>query len=270
MGLWTKSLRDAGKAWVSDNSETICRLYKEGHSILHIQKLAPMKIGRNLVQNLLIASGIQLRGIHQNGKPLQLEKAKATSLVKYGVENASSLPSVKAKRAATFQSRLGVENPFQCKAIQEQIRSTCIERYGHPYPGTHSKKNVKISLPHRLLSEALFTHGIKHRNEVVVYNARIFSKYKSPRIDIVIGNNFAVEVFGDYFHANPAKYKSSDLISRFDGKFEARQIWAEDTNRIEKLRQCGFRIMIVWEADIKRNLQQVLKDINAALENHQD
>lgn len=270
MGLWTKLQRDDGKVWVSDNSEMICRLYQEGHSILHIQKLAPIKIGRDLVQNLLTSSGLQLRGVQQNGKPLQLEKAKATSLAKFGVQNASSLASVKAKRAVTFQSRFGVENPFQCKEIQEQIRNTCIERYGHPYPGTHSKKRVKISSPHRLLSAALVKHGIEHRNEVAVYNATIFSKYKSPRIDIVIGENFAVEVFGDYFHANPAKYKSSDLISRFNGKTEARQIWAEDTDRIEKLQKCGYRVMVIWEADIKRNLQQVLKDINAAIENYQD
>lgn len=270
MGLWTKSQRDAAKRWVAENSEILCRSYLQGHSILHLQQQAPIKVGRDLLQDLLTISGIPLRGLQQNGKPLQVEKARRTSLEKFGVANASSLPEIKAKRAATFLRKLGVENPFQCKKIQQQIRSTCIERYGHPHPGAHSLKRVKISTPHMLLSAALVTSAIQHKNEVVVYNPTIFSKYKSPRIDILIGSNFAVEVFGDYFHANPEKYKPSDLISRFKGKVEARQIWEEDAKRLESLRKCGYQVMVVWEKDIKYNLQQVLKDINAALENHQD
>lgn len=270
MGLWTKSQREAGKNWVNDNAGMIVALYQDGYSILHLQQLSPVKIGRDLIEKCIQKSGIPLRGINQNGKARQIEKARGTSKARFGYENASSSPTVKAKRARTFYERLGVENPFQHKEIQRQIRDTNIKKYGHPYPGTHSLRRVKISAPHRTLSEALVTSGVQHENEVVVYNEHLFSKYKAPRADILIDGKLVVEVFGDYYHANPSKYKATDLISRFRGKVEAQQIWQEDANRIEKLKLAGYKVLVVWEQTIKQDIQKALKEINAALENLQD
>ncbi len=270
MGLWTKSQREASKKWVTENAEMLVTLYQEGHSVLHLQQLAPIKVGRDLIENCIQQSGIPLRGISQNGKAEQLEKARQTSKARFGYENASSSPTIKAKRARTFLERFGVENPFQHAEIQRQIRESNIEKYGHPYPGTHSLRRMKISVPHRILSEALFTSGIQHKNEVVVYNKNICSKYKAPRADILIGDKLIVEVFGDYYHANPAKYKATDLISRFRGKVEAQQIWQEDAAHVEKLRLAGYTVLVVWEQTIKKDIQKVLEEINAALENLQD
>lgn len=267
MGLWTKIQREAGKNWVAENADMLRTLYQDGHSILHLQQLCPIKIGRDLIEKCIQQSGISLRGVNQNGKAKQIEKARETSKARFGYENASSSPIVKAKRAQTFLERLGVENPFQHAGIQRQIREGNIEKYGHPYPGTHSPRSVKISAPHKLLSEALVTSGIQHKNEVVVYNEHIFSKYKAPRVDILIDSWLIVEVFGDYYHANPMKYKATDLISRFRGKVEAQQIWQEDARRIEKLRLAGYAVLVVWEQTIKQDIQKALKEINAKLKN---
>lgn len=270
MGLWTKSQREEGRHWVEQNTKMLVTLYQDGYSILHIQQIAPVKIGRDLIERCILGVGIPLRGINQNGKAKQIQKAKETSRARFGYENASSSPVVKAKRVKTFLDRIGVENPFQHPGIQSRIRESNIQKYGHPFPGVHSKKRVKISTPHRLLSEALVTVGIQHKNEVVVYNEVIFSKYKAPRADILIGDSFIIEVFGDYYHANPEKYKGSDLISRFRGRVEAQQIWKQDQERTEKLQGAGYQVMIVWEKDIKQDIKQVLKEINAALENLKD
>lgn len=244
-------------------------MYLDGYSIHGIQQQAPLKMGRDLIENAIIEAGHQLRGLAQNGKPFQVELARATSIQRFGYANASSSPRVKKKREATFLHRYGVANPFQDKKIKQKIIITNIERYGHPYPGTHAKQRVKISSPHQLLSSALMSVGIDHVNEVVVYRQDVFSKNKAPRIDITIGN-FAIEVFGDYFHANPLKYRASDLISRFSGKVEAAKIWEEDALRLQKLRQCGYHTMVVWERDIKTDLPTVINRIQNELEHHQD
>lgn len=208
----------------------------------------------------------ELRGVKQNGKPLQLELAKATSLKRFGYENASSSPDVKIKRQNTFQERLGVSNPFQSKEVKKRIYEINIQRYGHPNPACHAERNKKLSSPHKKLSDKLNACGIEHLNEAVIYNTLVFSKYKAPRVDILVGN-LVVEVFGDYYHANPKKYTGSDLISLFKGKIEAKEIWARDAVRINKLHECGLSTLVVWEFDIKNNLDKVIERIKNELSN---
>jgi hypothetical protein len=266
MGLWLKKNREEAKMWASENSKTILAMYDVGNSVNYIQRAAPIKMGRDVIEQVLIRSGRELRGIKQNGKSLQLELAKATSLVRFGYENASSSPAIKSKREKTFQKRLGVSNPFQDPDIKKRMEQIKIERYGHPNPACHAERNRKLSSPHKKLSAKLIEHGIEHLNEVVIYNVEVFSKYKAPRVDILIGD-LAIEVFGDYYHANPKKYLPSDLISLFKGKKEAQEIWAADKLRIEKLNVCGFKTMVIWEFEIKRNLDIVIERIKDELGN---
>jgi hypothetical protein len=51
---------------------------------------------------------------------------------KYGVDNVSSLDSVKKKKIATLREHYGVDNPMQDKAIQEAVKKTNMEKYGVP------------------------------------------------------------------------------------------------------------------------------------------
>jgi hypothetical protein len=266
MGLWTKQSREIGKEWVEENSNLIIVTYTKGHSILHIQSLCPIKIGRDLIIGVITSAGLPIRGIQQNGKALQLEKARETSRKHYGYDNASSSPEIKQKREKTFLERYGVSNPFQHEGIKKKIGETNIVKYGHPNPGCHHKNSVKLSHPHRMLSEKLFENNITHENEVVIYDASVFTKYKAPRVDIMIGR-LVVEVFGDYYHANPRKYLPSDLISLFRGKKQAHEIWSHDFARLEKLCRCGYQTMVVWEYDIKHNLTAVIERIQHELSN---
>jgi hypothetical protein len=257
---------DDSLEWCNNNQTFIIEQYDKGESVLGIQRLSPLKeqCRRKHIEDIINKAGMSVRGIEQNGKILQLEKAKTTSLAKYGYANASSSPNIKNKREETFQKRYGVSNPFQHPEVKEKIYQTNIDRYGHPNPGCHAPRNKKLSYPHRVLSAKLNDYGILHENEVVIYNAEIFSKYKAPRVDIMIGD-LVVEVFGDYYHANPIKYLPSDLISLFKGKVEAQEIWARDLVRLEKLGQCGYRTMIVWEYEIKYHLSEVIQRIKNEL-----
>lgn len=266
MGARPKEQRNKAKAWIAENIKTILMLYSEGHSINAIRKMPPIRLGRDELEAAITSSGIALRGMAQNGKALQIKMAKVTSLERFGYENASSSPVIKMKRQQTFQARLGVSNPFQDQKIKDRIRETHIRKYGHPYPGAHSLKRTRISGPHQRLSDALAKHGISHHNEVVIYRPDVFSKFKAPRVDILI-EGLIVEVFGDYFHANPIKYRASDLISSFKGKCEAASIWESDDNRLQKLQRCGFKTLVVWEYDVKTDLSSVIERIQNELEN---
>jgi very-short-patch-repair endonuclease len=89
-------------------------------------------------------------------------KFKSTCIVKYGADNPMKNIKVQSKLKSTFRKkpksfwddrydktkktnleRIGVENPFQCLKIQEQIKKTNIKKYGVPYssqnPSTRDK-----------------------------------------------------------------------------------------------------------------------------------
>ena len=63
----------------------------------------------------------------------------------------------------------------------------------------------------------------------------------------------AVEINGDYWHANPQKYKENDIISYPYGKKKAHEIWNRDEKKIKKLQEGGYRVIILWESDINKN-----------------
>ena len=71
---------------------------------------------------------------------------------------------------------------------------------------------------------------------------RINKKWYYP--DIRIDKKIIIEFFGDYWHANPQKYKENDIIHH---KLTAKQIWDNDKKRIKTLEDNGFKIFIIWE-----------------------
>lgn len=51
---------------------------------------------------------------------------------------------------------------------------------------------------------------------------------------------------GDYWYANPAKYKPEDKIKNRS----ASEIWKIDQNKLEFIKQIGYELMIIWESDL--------------------
>jgi len=63
--------------------------------------------------------------------------------------------------------------------------------------------------------------------------------------------NTIVEVNGDYWHANPEKY-SPDYFHKAKG-LTAKEIWCYDKQRNEHLAQLGYKVVVVWEKEIKKS-----------------
>jgi hypothetical protein len=73
-----------------------------------------------------------------------------------------------------------------------------------------------------------------------------------------IKNNKIIEYNGDYYHANPRKYKA-DYYNHKCQMF-AKDIWIRDETRISNLRKFfGVDVLVIWEYDIKNNLDEVIK-----------
>ncbi len=65
--------------------------------------------------------------------------------------------------------------------------------------------------------------------------------------------NLLLEYHGDYFHANPIKYKTGSLIKMPGvGKVFVDYIWAKDKLKRESAEQQGFVVRCLWENDYKQ------------------
>ena len=77
----------------------------------------------------------------------------------------------------------------------------------------------------------------------------------SPRDGLII------EFYGDFWHANPDKYKTGDKIkgNTVEG------IWAKDRQRVSALEALGYQVIVIWESDYKRNKASVMRRLDALL-----
>ena len=62
--------------------------------------------------------------------------------------------------------------------------------------------------------------------------------------------NTLIEVQGDFWHANPKKYLSTDILNFPSGKTLANDIWAKDTYKKELAEQYGYKIVYIWENEL--------------------
>lgn len=69
--------------------------------------------------------------------------------------------------------------------------------------------------------------------------------------DFAFGNTI-LELNGDYFHANPSMYKAEDIIVIRHVKHTAQSIWNDDTVKRELAESKGYKVIYLWERDMKK------------------
>ena len=80
--------------------------------------------------------------------------------------------------------------------------------------------------------------------------------------DILVENGFVIEFYGDYWHANPNKYKADDIVHN---NKTAKEIWDKDKERINRLVTMGYHVEVVWEDEYKNDKQAILDKLDAML-----
>lgn len=76
--------------------------------------------------------------------------------------------------------------------------------------------------------------------------------------DFIVDGNVIVELYGDYFHGNPSKFKEDDVIAY--GQV-AKEIWKRDAEREKLLTDKGFHYLVVWEKDLKEDRETTLNTL---------
>jgi len=118
----------------------------------------------------------------------------------------------------------------------------------HSYDET-SWSERKESRPERLVREYLESKDVEHRQEVQIEpGSKWFFDFQ------VIGTNLLIEVQGDYWHCNPALYKTP--VNEY-------QKWAQrrDFAKKDYAKKIGYNVFPIWENDLKNNKDEVFSKL---------
>lgn len=76
-------------------------------------------------------------------------------------------------------------------------------------------------------------------------------------VDFKCGN-IIIEFYGDFWHANPFKYKENDIVKHPNYNRFAKEIWNEDKQKVDWLKQKGYNVLIIWESNYIENKQKII------------
>ena len=99
-------------------------------------------------------------------------------------------------------------------------------------------KNTK---PEQMFASILVAINIQYETQKSV--KRYVCDFYIPKYNTI------VEIDGDYWHANPSKFSSEDLIG--GKKLLAKEIWEYDKKKTSVIEESGFRVIRYWESELK-------------------
>lgn len=112
----------------------------------------------------------------------------------------------------------------------------------------------RMNIPESVVANILNELNIKWKYEEIV---KIDKKTYIP--DFLINDDIIVEVFGDFWHANPLIYSENDIVY---SNISAKQIWERDLLKKTTLENAGYKVYIIWQDEINTDYQRVKEIIN--------
>lgn len=280
--------------------------YKD-KSVLFIEEKYKIKFRRHLIRLGLKQKSIS----DSRKTIVCQEKQKQTNNKIYGVDNVSQSTFIKEKKKKTFIKNYGVDNIWKLKDyriwweeyIKEKYGKVCIsDIYGNQnYWGWNEMsvddKNDRLSKVHEKyvewyanLSDDEILQYNKSRskgiviagrsklelriediliNNIIYYKPQYWIKNKS--YDFYLGHRKILEVQGTYWHCDPRKYCSTDIVKFGEETYQVSDIWKKDKIKKELAESNGYKLYYIWENDmINMNDYEILNFILNINENKID
>ncbi len=199
---------------------------------------------------------------------------KYTCNEKYGVDNVSQIEEVKNKKANTFVLKYGVDNIWKSKSYYEWLDNFMVDKYGkRRITGdkddiSNARKEYWKNLPLDEREEKIkkilrnLHSGCYSKLETKI--SVILDEFEIPyersfwlnkkQFDFKIKDcNILIEVQGDFWHANPIKYKADDILNHPNNPISAKELWKKDNKKLKMANSHGYDVIYLWESDIKEN-----------------
>lgn len=235
------------------NKETINRFYNlEKWSLPMIAK--KFNIDFNSICYLICYHGYKIRSISESLKtPEARKKISDTNLKRYGAINplSKNTPAYH-KRNKTVLERYGCDNVFQ--VLNRFVDCNTF----------HQKS--KISRLNKSLYAILEELGVVYSKEFPLHYIDNTGKNRWKFYDTKVGS-LLIEINGDYWHANPMKYKADHVFVFPKSTVSACELWEADRFKQDLAIHNGYNFLCIWETEIKQNINDVTKKIKDKINN---
>ena len=176
-------------------------------------------------------------------------KRKMVEAVKKRLSN----PEFRKRLSEIHNKRLS--NPEEMKRQGETSRKTLLKLYeSGKFP---RQENTK---PEREIKKELLKRGFKEGIDFI-HQYRFMNKFMCdfcfPRQKVI------VEVYGDFWHANPSKYPAGKILHKHQLKGVGRDKSKEAY--ITKVDNHSWTYLILWESDIKKDVSECVDKIEEVL-----
>lgn len=192
-------------------------------------------------------------------------------------QNNERTRKLKSKRASGKNNPMSLESIAKRNNVSLEEASTLTPAYGrsgdlHPMWGKTHTEEVKMKIAEKAGKH--FSQRSKGEDEVYKYltekniNVKRNTRVLTYNCDFVFEDiPLIIEYFGDYWHCNPVKFGKDYYHKRL--KIKASDKWAHDNTKLEKLRQSGYNVIVIWEYDWKLNKELIIEEILSVTNNLQ-
>lgn len=138
---------------------------------------------------------------------------------------------------------------------QKEIRSKAMKE---SWKNGNISYNEHSSYSTSKIEKELF-YNVKEIWEEALENYIIYGDNRRYLPDIYLpSKKIIIELYGDYWHGNPDRYKEEDIVHHH---IKAKNIWDRDREREENLIKLGYKVIIIWASEYKKDREKVLSDL---------
>ena len=197
---------------------------------------------------------------------------------KYNDENYMMGGTESFKNMISSKINSGNNDPFNQKQAQISREKTCMIRYNVNNP-SKDPKILKKALTNKFNKYGCF---IPHSGKYSKISQIFFNRLSQFFCDLEYANhpkeycfrcdlNFffvdcickeqkkIIEFNGDFWHANPKIFKKNSILNFPGKKMIAHDLWNLDKKRLDKIKNLGYEVFIVWENDVMKNFNNMIE-----------
>jgi G:T-mismatch repair DNA endonuclease (very short patch repair protein) len=146
------------------------------------------------------------------------------------------------QKVSEFQNRPEVK-----QANRETLRKT---RHNQTSP----------TVPESMLMKILTDGGIKYKFNPNVDYLTLENKHRKKEVDFLIKPKKIIE-FNGYRHYDNRNFKPDDVVTHHGKSMRCQEIWDEENIVLNQIQKEGYRILVVWDWDLKKDLEKTIKRI---------
>jgi G:T-mismatch repair DNA endonuclease (very short patch repair protein) len=116
------------------------------------------------------------------------------------------------------------------------------------------------TIPESMMMKILTDGGIKYKFNPNVDYLTPENKHRKKEVDFLIKPKKIIE-FNGYRHYDNRNFKPDDIVTHHGKPTKCQDIWNEENMVLNQIKKEGYRILVVWDLDLKKDLEKTTKKI---------